>query len=102
MKLSKFVAQNKIYLDRSRTYLSYIQLLILFKLFLSDIGITDNFWLIIGFVVSIFIMLIVGYFDTKFGIRSREMENNSTKNPVLMDILKRIKRIENESNNRLQ
>ncbi len=99
MKLSKLIARNKIYLDRSRTYLSYFQLLMLFKLTLSDIGISNNFWLLIGFVVSIVLMLVVGYLDTKFGIRSRELEDNSIKNPVLMDILNRLKRIENDTNN---
>lgn len=99
MKLSKLIARNKIYLDRSRTYLSYFQLLMLFKLTLSDIGIRDNIWLIIGFAVSIVLMLVVGYLDTKFGIRSRELEDNSVKNPVLMEILNRIKNIENDKGN---
>ena len=103
MKLSKLIARNKIYLDRSRTYLSYIQLLMLFKLFLSDIGISNNIWLLIGFAVSVIGMLVIGYLDTKFGIRSREMEDNSFKNPVLMDILNRLKNIENDtSNNTIQ
>ena len=66
----------------------------LFKLFLSDIGISDNFWLLIGFMASVIGMLVIGYLDTKLGIRSREMEDNSIKNPVLMDILSRIKNIE--------
>lgn len=101
MKLSKLIAINKIYLDRSRTYLSYIQLLMLFKLFLSDIGISNNLWLLIGFAVSVVGMLVIGYLDTRLGIRSRELENNSLRNPVLVDILKTLKRIENESSNRV-
>jgi hypothetical protein len=73
----------------------------LFKLFLSDIGISNNLWLLIGFFVSVIGMLLIGYLDTRLGIRSREMENNSLKNPVLVDILASLKRIENESINRV-
>ena len=94
MKLSKLIARNKIYLDRSRTYLSYIQLLMLFKLCLSDIGISDNLWLLVGFIVSILLMLFIGYLDTRLGIRSREMENNSLKNPMFLEMYELIKKIE--------
>jgi hypothetical protein len=73
----------------------------LFKLFLSDIGISDNLWLVIGFFVSVVGMLVIGYLDTRLGIRSREMEDNSLKNPVLVEILESLKRIENESTHRV-
>lgn len=98
MKLSKLIARNKIYLNRSRTYLSYVQLLMILKLFLSNVGIDNNVWLIVGFCASFVGMLILGYLDTRFGIRSREAENNSMHNPVMMEILRRVKTIESKTN----
>jgi len=88
MTLIKRIARYKIYLDRSRTYAAYIQLLLLIKLVLSDVGI-DSTWMVLGGLgLCMCIFMFVGYLDTRLGIRSREMEDNGLKNPILMEILK--------------
>ena len=88
MKLAKRIAKYKIYLDRSRTYAAYIQLLLLLKLVLSDVGVY-SVWLVVGgLFLCMCLFMFVGYLDTRLGIRSREMEDNGLKNPILMEILK--------------
>lgn len=91
MKLSKLIAKYKIYLDRSRTYLSYVQLAMIMKLFFSDVNIDNNWILLAGVVVCFLLLVLLGYLDTRFGIRAREMENNSMHNPVIKEILKILK-----------
>lgn len=99
MKIAKFIAKNKIYLDRARTYMSYIQLLMVLKLFLSDVGVYNNTLILGGLVVMLVLMLVVGWLDTRFGIRSREMENNSIENPVTNEILQRLRKMDNDKKN---
>lgn len=91
MTTSKNIARFKIYFDRARTYASYVQLLLLLKLVLSDMGITSNLILFIGLVASMLLFLIIGYIDTKLGIRRREMENNTIHNPILNEMYKILK-----------
>lgn len=91
MKLAKKIARYKIYLDRSRTYAAYVQLLLLLKLVLSDVGVTPIWLLVGGLFACMVVFLIIGYLDTRLGIRSREMEDNSRKNPILMEIYNKIK-----------
>ena len=95
MKLAKRIAKYKIYLDRSRGYAGYVQLLLLLKLTLSDMGINSLFVLGGGLAACIAIFLLIGYFDTRFGIRSRELENHSRQCPVTMEILNTVKEIKN-------
>jgi len=88
MKLSKDIARIKIYFDRSRAYIGYIQLALIFKIFLETIGIGSNILFIGGILIGYAGILLLGYLDTRFGIRSREIENNSRHNPILMRMLK--------------
>ena len=90
MKLAKRIAKYKIYLDRSRGYAGYVQLLLLLKLTLSDMGINSLFVLGGGLAACMGIFLVVGYLDTRLGIRGRELENNSRHNPIFMEILNKI------------
>lgn len=96
MKTSKIIAKYKIYLNRSRTYVSYIQLAMITKLFLSDTDVGSDWILVFGVVLCLVLLVFLGYLDTRFGIRSREAENNSFHNPVTMEILKTVKQIKND------
>ena len=96
MKRARKIAKYKIYLDRSRTYVGYIQLMLIIKLVLSDVGISSNIWLIGSLVTCVLLLGIIGYLDTKLGIRRREIENHSWNNPVLMEILDKLKKLENK------
>jgi len=49
--------------------------------------------IMICFVV---ISLVLGYFDTKLGLRKEEMRNNAAENPVLMEILQHLKEIKGQ------
>ena len=96
MKRARKIARYKIYFDRSRTYAGYLQLALIIKLFLSDVGIGSNVWLFVGLIACGVFLITVGYLDTRLGIRRREIENQSWHNPVLMEILERLKKIEND------
>ena len=51
----------------------------------------DNKFITYPVVMILFIVfsLILGRFDTKFGVRKEEMRNASNENPVLMEILEK-------------
>lgn len=88
MKLSKKIAEYKIYFDRGRIYISYIQFILLLKIAFSDF--IKGYMYFIALPGALLFMFGIGYLDTRFGIRKRELENNASQNPVLTEILKRI------------
>ena len=45
-------------------------------------------------VLFVVFSLVLGRLDTKFGVRKEEMRNASSENPVLMEILEKVNRIE--------
>ncbi len=90
----------KVYLDRSKMYIGYINLFMMVTIFLGAIKNTAigifliaNVYITIPVLIILFIIfaLILGYWDSKLGIRSEEMRNLSTQNPVQMEILETIR-----------
>jgi predicted membrane protein len=88
----KYFAQIKIYLDRSRGYVSLIQSLMVAGMFIKIFKLND-FWIAVFIPLFALVAIFAGYLDTKFGVRSEEMRNNSMMNPVDKEILTKIRRI---------
>jgi len=95
----------KIYIDRARMYIGYISFIMIAFMFLNDFDnetirsfLDDNKFITYPVVMILFIVfsLILGRFDTKFGVRKEEMRNASNENPVLMEILEKVKNIESK------
>ena len=98
----KTAVRWKIYLDRAKMYLSYINFLMIAFVFLNAINdhrireVLDENRLIFYPVVMalfIFISLVLGYFDTKLGLRKEEMRNNATENPIMREIIDGLKEV---------
>ena len=92
----------KVYLDRSKMYIGYINLLMMVTIFIKAIQKTSVGTFLIDhaiytvpilFVLFIVCALVLGYLDSKLGIRSEELRNASANNPVQMEILKTLKEI---------
>lgn len=92
----------KIYFDRSRMYIGYIQFFLIGIVFLK--GFANEPWgekifqyalisIPIALILFIFLSLLLGYFDSKLGLREEEMRNLSKSNPVMMEILDQLKEI---------
>jgi len=86
----------KIYLDRAKMYLSYINFVMIAFVFLNSVNdvrirsvLDENRLVVYPIVMVLFISisLVLGYFDTKLGLRKEEMRNNATENPVFSEIL---------------
>ena len=84
-------------------YIGYISFIMIAYIFLNDFKnetirhFLDENKLITYPVLMIFFLLfslVLGRIDTKLGLRREEMRNASTENPVLMEILERVKNIE--------
>lgn len=106
MKVNKrALIRWKVYLDRSKMYIGYINLFMMVTIFLGAIKNTEigkfliaNVYIAIPILVILFIVfaLILGYWDTKLGIRSEELRNLSSENPVQMEMLQTIREIKEE------
>lgn len=92
----------KIYIDRSRMYIGYIQFFLIALVFLEKYQHTpfgktifDYAWISLPVAVILFILfsLILGYLDSKLGFRQEELRNLSASNPVMMEILNELKEI---------
>ena len=102
----KALVRWKIYIDRARMYIGYISFIMIAFMFLNDFenetirGFLDDNKLItypVMMVVFIVFSLILGRLDTKFGFRKEEMRNASSENPVLMEILEKVNKIEKQN-----
>lgn len=93
----------KVYFDRSRMYIGYIQFFLIIYLFVKSLG--DNPFTeyvfshsLFAFPVFLFIFillsLLIGYIDSRLGLREEEIRNFSKSNPVLMDIQKSLKELQ--------
>ena len=90
----------KVYFDRSRMYIGYIQFFLIGVVFLTDFK--DEPWgawifkyaivsIPVAFLVFMLLSLVLGYFDSKLGLREEEQRNLSKSNPVMMEMLDQLK-----------
>lgn len=93
----------KIYIDRARMYIGYISFIMIAFMFLNDFEnqnirhfLDENKLITYPVVMVLFVIfsLILGRLDTKLGLRKEEMRNASTENPVMMEILDTLRKIE--------
>ncbi len=98
----KSVVRWKIYLDRARMYIGYINFIMLIFVFLNSFkhdGIRNildgNKLLVYPLIMILFIVisLFLGRLDTKLGMRKEELRNHATANPVTMEILNSLREI---------
>lgn len=86
----------KVYVDRSRMYIGYIQFFLIGIVFLESFKEKD--WgrfifqhalisIPVFLLLFILLSLILGYFDSKLGFREEELRNLSKSNPVMMEML---------------
>lgn len=90
----------KVYIDRSRMYIGYIQFFLIIYVFIKSLGdnsfteyVFAHFLVALPVLLFLFILLslVIGYVDSKLGLREEEIRNFSKSNPVLMDIQKSLK-----------
>ncbi len=104
-KVKKGIIRTKIYFDRARMYLGYINFFMLNIVLLnsSENGFLANIvnqnriiWIPVLFVFYAAVLVFIGFLDTKLGFRQEEMRNNATHNPVLMEMIDSINEIKKE------
>ena len=92
----------KIYFDRSRMYIGYIQFFLIAYVFLKDFkgghlgGLIFKYAIIsvpIALILFVFFSLLLGYLDTKLGFREEELRNLSKSNPMMVEMLESLKEI---------
>jgi hypothetical protein len=92
----------KIYIDRSRMYIGYIQFFLIGVVFLQPFK--DKAWgelifsnaiisIPVAIVLFVVLSLILGWLDTKLGLREEELRNLSKSNPIMMEMLQQIKEL---------
>ncbi|AUC15777.1 hypothetical protein BTO06_11730 [Tenacibaculum sp. SZ-18] len=101
----KSLIRWKIYIDRARMYIGYVQFLMIGFVFLkayqdSSIGklIFDNILISIPILFIIFIgfALVLGRIDTVLGLREEELRNSSSSNPVMREMLSNMEEMKKE------
>ena len=95
----------KIYFDRARMYLGYINFFILNLVLINSLdnpGIKEFIFehklltLPLLFIAFLLLLIFIGYMDTKLGFRQEEMRNNASINPVMQDLVKTVNDIRDE------
>ena len=95
----------KIYIDRARMYIGYIQFFMIGIVFFESFKdktlgklVYEYIYISIPvlFLLFLFCSLVLGYLDSRLGFKEEEQRNISKSNPVLMEILQSLKRLEKE------
>ncbi len=95
----------KIYIDRARMYIGYIQFFMIGLVLLesyreTSLGVLIFDYLFISipilFIIFILLSLILGRLDTVYGFREEELRNSSESNPVMREILEKLENINAE------
>jgi uncharacterized membrane protein len=106
MKLSKenFI-QLKIYFDRARMYIGYLQFFMVGIVFFQSIQNTmlgdfvhsfSYIFILVLLILFTILILFLGYLDTRFGLREEELKNLSNSNPIMMEILTTLRELKEE------
>ena len=99
------VIRWKVYIDRSRMYIGYIQFFLIGFVFLKSFEnqninelLFRYLWISIPVSIILFILLslLLGYMDSKLGLRQEEQRNLSYSNPVMMEMLETIRELRDE------
>lgn len=92
MSFIKRAARYKIYVDRARWYIVLVQFFMIVLIFIDSKGIELVWWHYPIVIVAVMIMfLIAGYIDRRSGLIKEEQNFYSTENPVIQEILNRLK-----------
>lgn len=95
----------KIHIDRSRMYLGYLQFfmigIVFFKAFKDKpVGVLIFKYAFISipilFLLFIFFSILLGYLESKLGLKEEEQKKLTSSNPVMMELLNDIREIKNE------
>ena len=98
----KSLIRWKVYIDRSKMYIGYVQFLLIIFVFIKSLGdnpVTEFVFtspmVAVPIILIIFVILslAIGYLDSRLGFREEEIRNHSKSNPVLMDIQKSLKEL---------
>jgi hypothetical protein len=92
----------KIYFDRSKMYISYIQFFLIGIVFLQSFK--DKQWgevifnhaiiaIPIALILFVLLSLILGWLDSRLGLREEELRNLSKSNPIMMEMLQELKEL---------
>lgn len=101
----KKIIAFKIYFDRARMYLGYINFFILNLVLINSFDnpeikefIYEYKFITVPFLFIVYMLLLIfiGYMDTKLGLRQEEMRNNASLNPVMQDLIRIVNEIKDE------
>jgi hypothetical protein len=86
-------------------YIGYIQFFLIIYIFIKSLGddpfieyIFSHSLVALPILLFLFILLslVIGYIDSRLGLREEEIRNFSKSNPVLMDIQKSLKELQGQ------
>ncbi len=101
----KSIIRWKVYFDRSRMYIGYLQFFLIGIVFLQSFKdkpwgeFIFNYALIaipVALILFVLLSLLLGYLDSRLGFREEELRNLSSSNPVLMEILASLKEVKKD------
>ena len=102
-KIIRRIAKWKIYFDRARLYISYVQFLLLAYIAIKQRNnsplrtwVFDNWYISFPLIFIVFfsVCMVLGFIESLFKIREYEQENYAKTNPFFEDMMKKLDRIE--------
>ena len=82
----------KVYIERSRWYATFLQMLLMIAIFIQTSGFEMKWYYYpIILVSTVCLFIVFGYFEVKSGLLKYEQQKLGDENPILQEILKEIK-----------
>ena len=93
----RYIAQLKIYLTRVQSYLAILNFAMIVSLFVDSVNASVSIIArLIIYLVGFLLVILWGYFDTKFKVFENEQRKINNENPQILDIQKKVTEIERQ------
>lgn len=107
MSLKNIITEIKININRSRTWVALLTsgrdlFIVLALLKILDVDIDISKYGIPLYFLVVLLLICVGYLDKKLGLHQRENKKEAERNPVIMEILERVKNIEGKPDKKVK
>ena len=95
-EIRNWIGRMKVYMNRSGSYMSIINMGMILHLFVSDLDKDNRLanWIIPIWILLLSSVFFFGYLEVKFGFFRAEQRINVNNNPQVMKILKKIDNLE--------
>jgi len=83
----------KLFVTRALTYTAILQFCMILYLTIREMSVSVK-WVVPIFVLSLLLVVVLGYLEVKLGFFTLELKASAVNNPLYLEIIERLERLE--------